>query len=859
MLKKKLIALLLCIMMIVTMIPSVVFAGATDELGLTSSNERVVVLDDSVAVYSNPIDYTYYISSDGLVSSLSSSTGYSIAYVDANKEAKTVKDVRDGYVVLTKSGAETVYIPVTARGQSLISQMNTAIDGTAIAPRIHAQNNHISYSSGVASMGGKTASDGSEVFVASDSNPNFKKALNSYWYYSLPSKNVYTFEINVYTEGDAGACINYHYDDVGINYEIVNIKSDGTVWCNVNGTLVNSGITSEKGKWHKIALTYDQPRHRFHVYFDGKMLTKDSKYLNDAHAATLWVGITPDSSNGKVAYDDIDVYGGFYQSNGFDAPQSVNDIKFDAETKTITYDEYEYSTPEALAEAIASLTDVADAEIYTDSSLSVVADSHNDLSNVCVFSSYPENVFNYYSLKALGDEAAIDMIGLKSTSPYVEILDDYIAVYSHPIDRDKYIGSQQLCNDGYLTSSAGYTFKYLAFEDYETTIATAVSGFIRATSPNGRIFDIPIKTMGKKFVNEIGLDYNDNSFAPQVYNSNITTAHKSGLGGKSSDDTAFAFVAGDAPANEVAKLSGFAYSALNPAVPYTFEFNVYIDGNAGAGFNFLYQEDSYRLLEYRPDGSIYYNLNGSLVAFDKKIETGKWHRFAVTFDSMRNRNIFYVDGELISDKSKVLNRTEAATIRLGISHYSANGTVAYDDLRAYSGYYYAGYSFADYASSDGAVIDNTNSLVRFDPVLFDTPANLANSISASESFEYAVIYTDSTLSQKATEFTDNCILVAKTSEYGIMKYYSISDFIMLKSEDNVTARILTPEPGDEYILAVASYLGNKLVSVDLKTVNAQMCEFPEIEYSDEYTYKAFLWNKNDFSPIYEEIDIPNFI
>ncbi|MBR5505514.1 MAG: hypothetical protein IKV73_04325, partial [Clostridia bacterium] len=123
---KKLFALLLSALLLAGVLPLSAFADTPSDVTTVGLEEvkvsanyaylRIQVLEDSVAVFSNPINSKYYISSDTLLSALKSNNGYTLSYVlEEGGDAAGAAHVVGGYIKASKAEADDIYIPVVCK------------------------------------------------------------------------------------------------------------------------------------------------------------------------------------------------------------------------------------------------------------------------------------------------------------------------------------------------------------------------------------------------------------------------------------------------------------------------------------------------------------------------------------------------------------------------------------------------------------------------------------------------------------------------------------------------------------------------------------------------------------------------
>jgi len=351
---------------------------------LASSNSRVQILADYIAVYSHPYraDGTYPISSSTLVSSLSSSKGYTVSYVDVDKEAATVSSVTEGFVRLTKDG-DSVYLPISKRGEDVVNPINNSAWYLSNAAKAD-------YNAECGGIGGKAEDELSAVFTVDSAITSYSRVEHSTT--AVP----FTVEINMYADGDAIARANYRYSDP--KNQLFRWEADGTFYYNVNGTLT-AGPVIARAQWHKVAVCYDQPRGRYHIYLDGERLTDNgSPFFTDA--TRIMYGVSDGSTGGRVAFSDLEsYYGYYYHENEYNLPSLSSDVDgVTIDNGIIKADPAKIADMESFISALS--TDADNMRIFADNSYTAETDILSD-GNVIVLRDDETLTYAYYTVKLL--------------------------------------------------------------------------------------------------------------------------------------------------------------------------------------------------------------------------------------------------------------------------------------------------------------------------------------------------------------------------------------------------------------------------------------------------------------------------
>ncbi len=291
-------------------------------LGLSSNSNLVQILDSSIGVISHSYDRDYFTDSDDVIAALSSSAGYTLSYVDADKNELGFKEeiqdeetgevpvidvtVTDGFIKAEK-GDNVFYIPVEKRGK-VNTDISTSVTGAA-AVLDNDRTGYVTVSTTATSaIGGKTVEDIDYVITASNVPESAKACTVGLKYMSLPLVPA-TFEMNVYMDGDAEFAVNYGYEEDA--FRLFAIQKDGTIIYNYSssGNYLTSPFKAESGKWHKVAVTYDAQRIRCHFYVDGNLITDMSQPLT---IKNIMIGAGSATTNGTVAIADFESYYGYY-------------------------------------------------------------------------------------------------------------------------------------------------------------------------------------------------------------------------------------------------------------------------------------------------------------------------------------------------------------------------------------------------------------------------------------------------------------------------------------------------------------------------------------------------------------------
>ncbi len=273
---------------------------------ITSSNARIIPMDTTIAVLSHTTESTHKISSATLISALSIESGYTLSYVDANKEANASSHVIDGYVKVTKSGLDDMYIPIVKKGAVIDDniQNNTVTNTTT--------NASFAFAGGI---GGKAEDDIAGVITAVGTPivkmPRIHIGSSTATDATALKKLPYTIKFKVYADGNTTAAVNYRWTDANDTYRLFRWYPDGTYKYNVNGALVEGG-TLAREQWHDVALVYCSQLNKYMLYINGELQEGYSGSIAGTYYSLVYLAMENDSTNGTVAYSDLEAYYGYY-------------------------------------------------------------------------------------------------------------------------------------------------------------------------------------------------------------------------------------------------------------------------------------------------------------------------------------------------------------------------------------------------------------------------------------------------------------------------------------------------------------------------------------------------------------------
>ncbi|MBQ4528546.1 MAG: hypothetical protein II998_10800 [Clostridia bacterium] len=255
--------------------------------------------------------------------------------------------------------------------------------------------------------------------------------------------------------------------------------------------------------------------------------------------------------------------------------------------------------------------------------------------------------------------------------------------------------------------------------------------------------------------------------------------------------------------------SGFDFTS-NPEA--TFQFNIYADGDTIAGFTFHY----YDLIRWTPDGKLYGITTAASWATTEavigKLERGRWHTIAVTFDSETLEQDIYADGEFLATITRCSFAASNNTMRIGTYAGSNKGVVAIDDVYTYPGAYDPTNEIVTLAGGDERMTINSDSkTIICQEDAFADAASFNKAVEIAFDANYAVLY-DFDLTVPATDFAYG--VVAINSKNGIgYDYYKVYDGTVIEEnfDDGAidTSKLVIQNCEGDYTAEYIGGLGTK--------------------------------------------------
>ncbi|MBE7052633.1 MAG: hypothetical protein E7395_08755 [Ruminococcaceae bacterium] len=370
-------------------------------IGGDNWKSNIIILKDKIAVYSSTFRNLSWIDSTRLLEGLVSNNGYSLSYVDYNKNPAVANSVTGGYIKASKDGEEDIYIEIANKNNvqksieltewNLDQRASTLISATGVA--------------------GKTSDDVSHGFLATTTETTNNKHEAKYYHktdlnIAVNPDGTRSYVFNMYVDGDAIARIGMMYN-TSAYYAMEWEGATGDFYAPATGTSMSSTpeFKLETGCWHQVAITMDKGTGgKLEIYIDGKLL---QRIVDEDIGWNNYQGIALatfcQTTTGKVLFDDIEIYNGFYDAKDANvAVKSVtSDFIIDKDNKVIYYKNM--TTPSEIVSAALANTNASTAKVYADNTFASEATTLDNNSNVVVLTSPNGLRYEYYTLKAYSE------------------------------------------------------------------------------------------------------------------------------------------------------------------------------------------------------------------------------------------------------------------------------------------------------------------------------------------------------------------------------------------------------------------------------------------------------------------------
>ena len=300
----------------------------------------------------------------------------------------------------------------------------------------------------------------------------------------------------------------------------------------------------------------------------------------------------------------------------------------------------------------------------------------------------------------------------------IKVLEDSVAVFSHPYDSNCYISSSILLSA--LKSNNGYVLSYVTCVGGEDAKADHIAdGYIKAVKDDADTIYIPIVNKNN-YIDTIRLDQADSMWSETGADGVVSTA-VSAVGGKASDDYSrrvevtteglsgyyLMNLEGNKDSNDSVNVKGWTD---NYDTTFTYVFNIYAED---VSLPVLYANSAhgsvknYVLARFDSDGYLSYTKEAytgsstSDVKTQHRLTPNKWHQLAISFCSAKWRPLIFFDGEYIGCTDAWYD-WQVYQLCIGADK-SKTGTVYFDDVEYYEGYYTKDISDIKLNVSDGKI------------------------------------------------------------------------------------------------------------------------------------------------------------
>ncbi|MBQ4527856.1 MAG: hypothetical protein II998_07270 [Clostridia bacterium] len=415
-----------------------------DIIGLKKTADDTTIADDNwkgnvqivgnekVAVYSSTFRNLSCVSSERLIEALESTNGFTLSYVNENKEPAVSDSVNKGFVKATKEGVDDIYVEI-------VDKYNYVSYGDLSAFTLDKRGATPTNATGVA---GKAADDVSYGFAASVHTWKDAKYYHSVEdVISVNPEGTRTYVFNMYTEGDAIARIAMMYGTSayyvakwdGATGDFYGPKGPSTNTSQGTSMSATPDLNLATGRWHQVAITMDKGTGgRMEMYVDGVLLQRViDENLGWNNYSGVGFGVGYDESTGKVLFDDIEIYNGFYDKDASAVAHktSSKDFAIDCANKVIYYQNM--TSASELSAAVLANTTASSAKVYTDATLT--AEAAELTADTVVWVKSPDGLRDeYYTLKAYSElpEPVVSITPSVSTftvkTNFASIAEDYV-------------------------------------------------------------------------------------------------------------------------------------------------------------------------------------------------------------------------------------------------------------------------------------------------------------------------------------------------------------------------------------------------------------------------------------------------
>ncbi|MBR5505250.1 MAG: hypothetical protein IKV73_02965 [Clostridia bacterium] len=459
---KKLMAVMMSLSLLAGMLAIPVLADTASDVTTVGLEEvkvsdkyaylRIQVLEDSIAVFSNPYDSSYYISSSTLLSALKSNNGYTLSYVNSvDGDDASTKHVTGGYIKAVKDGADTVYIPIVSKahqvdtiqlGWSGRGWSETGTEGTSSRPSVQSIGGKPAPKSGEAGYDDSwtrgvvvSATGGTGNWLAKLQGNKDEANTNNVAGWIDNYDTTFTYVFNFFAE-------NVAMPIVYANEVLVRFDSNGYLEYRSGGAgsettqYIKTDYKITANRWHQLAITFCSGRWRPYIFLDGVNVV-GSKLWYDWKVGEVAIGADK-SVTGAVYFNDVRYYEGYYDPSAeiITAAPSAGNVKIDTKNKVIYY--AGISELDALKSSIKEHCDASAVNVYETpaSKTYTAATTLNNANNVVVLTSPNGLRYDYYTLAQMDMSDIVFNVSNGSIKASVAVFDSgvnasklYIAAY----------------------------------------------------------------------------------------------------------------------------------------------------------------------------------------------------------------------------------------------------------------------------------------------------------------------------------------------------------------------------------------------------------------------------------------------
>lgn len=364
----------------------------------TGTDKNIRIYDGTLCVFSSPLSSAgaaYKVDSSELVSSLSSTNGYTLSYVDKNKNTASQTSVSDGYIKAEKAGSSTLYIPIN---KSYPLATLTGI-GNFVKNSWEYNRTNVTFAENHAGFGGKSQSDVSAGFTSTGATSEEALIRTNQLFATADDITSYTVEFNVYADGDAVAAINLQYSGDDVAYRMFKWDAaTGKYYLTINNVSTEMG-TLTPGRWHRVVMNYNYNGMRLYFYVDGEYKGNSTPISQSQQTRHKYMAIMPAGSGaGKALFDDVVAYTGFYYpENDVVSDVATSSLSVSSGNEKLVFDRRTFGDLSSLASNVSFGAGANSVNFFKDGAFSQNANTPSD-AKLAVLTSPSGNGYWYYDV-----------------------------------------------------------------------------------------------------------------------------------------------------------------------------------------------------------------------------------------------------------------------------------------------------------------------------------------------------------------------------------------------------------------------------------------------------------------------------